>query len=122
MVSVPTVRTFSGTATSVGTSTRITLAPSTGPLEIEILRVSLRCTSAPTATTFTPRIYDTSAGAAGSINQRWQGSVNAVGVLFDVVALGSFLTTDANGRFYLEPGPDAGANSTFVYDITWRVV
>lgn len=122
MVSVPTVRTFSGTATSVGTSTRITLSPSTGPLEIEILRVSIRCTVAPTATTFTPRIYDTSAGAAGSINQRWQGSVNAVGVLFDVVAVGSFLTTDAGGRFYLEPGPDAGANSTFVYDITWRVV
>lgn len=122
MPTLAVIRTSTGTVSSVGAGTRVAIEPSTGPLEIEVLRVSIRCTVAPTAATFTARIYDTSAGVAGSINQRWQGSVNAVGVLFDVAAIGSFLTTDANGRFYLEFGPNAGADSTFVYNVTWKIV
>lgn len=122
MVSVPTGKIFEDTFTGASSSSRISLRVSTGPLIIEILRVSIDITASPTAASFTPRIYDESAGVSGSINQRFAGSSTAVADLFDVAAEGTYLQTDADGYFYLEVGPNAGSNTNGVYSIIYRVI
>lgn len=122
MVSVPTGKIFENTFTGASTSSRIALRVSTGPLIVEVLRISISITSAPTAASFVPRLYDESAGVAGSINQRFLGSSTAVADLFDVAVAGTFLQTDANGYFYLEVGPNAGTDTAGSYSIIYRVI
>jgi hypothetical protein len=121
MVSIVTGRIEEKSVTNFGTSTRSAVRPSTGPLLIQLLRVSIKRTAG-TAASFTPRIYDESAGVSGSINQRYLGSATAVADLFDVVAEGAYLQTDTDGYFYLEPGPNAGADNAFDYSIIYRVI
>lgn len=122
MVSVPTGKIFEGTFTNASSSSRISLRVSTGPLIVEILRVSIKITASPTAASFTPRIYDESAGVSGSINQRFAGSSTAVADLFDVATSGTFLQTDVDGYFYLEVGPNAGTDTGGAYSIIYRVI
>lgn len=121
MVSVPTGRIEEKAVTSIGTNTRRAIRPSTGPLVIQLLRISIKRTAG-AGTSFTPRVYDESAGVAGSINQRYLGSVTAVADLFDVVAVGAYLQTDADGYFYLEIGPDAGVDNAFDYSVIYQVI
>lgn len=122
MVSVPTGKIFEGTFTNASASSRILCRVSTGPLIVEILRVSIKITTSPTAASFTPRIYDESGGASGSINQRFAGSSTAVADLFDVATSGTFLQTDADGYFYLEVGPNAGSDTGGAYSVIYRVI
>lgn len=122
MVSVPTGKIFEGVFTGATSSSRISLRVSTGPLIVEILRVSIDITASPTAANFTPRLYDESGGVSGSINQRFLGSNTLVADLFDVAVAGTYLQTDANGYFYLEVGPNAGSDTDGAYSIIYRVI
>lgn len=122
MVSVPTGKIFEGPFTGASSSSRIALRVSTGPLIIQLLRVSISITSAPTAASYVPRIYDESAGVAGSINQRFLGSSTAVADLFDVAVAGTYLQTDVDGYLYLEVGPNAGSDTAGNYSLIYQVI
>ena len=122
MVSVPTGKIFEDVFTGATSSSRIPLRVSTGPLIVEILRISIDITAAPTAANFTPRLYDETAGVSGSINQRFLGSTTLVADLFAVAVAGTYLQTDANGYFYLEVGPNAGSDTNGAYSIIYRVI
>ena len=42
--------------------------------------------------------------------------------LFDVAASGCVFQTDTAGQFFLEPGPNAGSDNSFTYEISYEVV
>ena len=88
---------------------------------VNVIRIKLKRTAG-TAVSFTPRAYNASAALAGSINQQFVGSVTAVADLFDVACVGCVFRTDATGQFYLEPGPNAGADNAFDYEIYYEVL
>lgn len=113
--------TVTGTLTSYGAGTRLAIETTGESTLVQILRVKLRRTAG-TAATFTPRVYSTSAGVAGSVAQQFVGSSTAVADLFDVACTGVLFDTDATGRLYLEPGPVAGADNAFDFELVIEVL
>jgi len=112
---------ITGTLTSYGAGTRLAIETTGESTLVQVLRIKLQRTAG-TATTFTPRVFSTSAGTAGSVAQQFVGSANAIADLFDVVCSGVVFDTDTTGKLYLEPGPAAGADNAFSYEITVEVL
>ena len=113
--------TVTGTLTSYGAGTRLPIETTGESTLVQVLRIKLQRTAG-TATTFTPRVFSTSAGTAGSVAQQFVGSSTAVADLFDVVCSGVIFDTDATGKLYLEPGPNAGADNAFSYEVVLEVL
>lgn len=113
--------TVTGTLTSYGAGTRLAIETTGESTLVQVLRVKLQRTAG-TAATFTPRVFSTSGGAAGAVAQQFVGSSTAVADLFDVVCTGVLFDTDAGGKFYLEPGPVAGADNAFSYEVVFEVL
>lgn len=119
--SVGNVFTVTGSVTNFASTTDITIDTGGGLATVNILRIKVKW-SAGTAATFTPRLYNLAAAASGSINMQFEGSATAVASLFDVACIGCVFQTDAAGQFYLEPGPNAGADNSFSYEVSYEVV
>ena len=113
--------TFTGSVTSYSAGTRLALETTNRTTLVQVLRVKLKRTAG-TAASFTPRIYSTSAGAIGTVAQQFAGSSTVVADLFDVVASGVLFDTDTVGKLYLEPGPNAGADNAFDYEVVLEVL
>ena len=113
--------TFSGSVTSYSAGTRLALETTNQTTLVQVLRVKLKRTAG-TAASFTPRIYSTAAGAIGTVAQQFAGSSTVVADLFDVVASGVLFDTDTVGKLYLEPGPNAGADNAFDYEVVLEVL
>ena len=54
--------------------------------------------------------------------QQFVGSSTAVADLFDVVCSGVIFDTDGGGKLYLEPGPVAGSDNAFSYELVVEVL
>lgn len=113
--------TVTGTLASYGAGTRLPIETTGESTLVQVLRVKLQRTAG-TATTFTPLVFSTSAGTAGSVAQQFVGSSTAVADLFDVVCEGVIFDTDTTGKLYLEPGPNAGADNAFSYELVLEVL
>lgn len=110
-----------GSGVNYGTNTRLPIALGGGYSLVNVVRIKIKRTSG-TAANFTPRAYNASAAAAGSINQQFEGSNTLVADLFDVATAGCVFRTDATGQFYVEPGFNAGADNAFDYEIYYEVL
>jgi hypothetical protein len=99
----------------------VTIDTGGGIATVNVLRVKLKW-SAGSAATLTPRLYNLSGAAAGSINMQFEGSATAVATLFDVACDGCVFQTDTAGQFFLEPGPNAGSDNTVAYEVSYEVV
>lgn len=113
--------TVTGTLTSYGAGTRLPIETTGASSLVQVLRIKIQRTAG-TAATFTPRIFSTSGGAAGTVAQQFVGSSTAVADLFDVACTGVVFDTDAGGKLYLEPGPVAGADNNFAYEVVFEVL
>jgi hypothetical protein len=113
--------TVTGTLTSYGAGTRLPIETTGGTSLVQVLRIKLQRTAG-TATTFTPRVFSTSGGTSGTVAQQFLGSSTAVADLFDVVCSGVIFDTDGGGKLYLEPGPNAGSDNAFSYEIVVEVL
>jgi hypothetical protein len=119
--SIGNVFTVTASVTNFAATTDVTIDTGGGLATVNILRVKVKWTAG-TAVTFTPRLYNLSAAASGSINMQFEGSATAVASLFDVGCAGVVFQTDTSGQFFLEPGPNAGADNSFSYEISYEVV
>jgi hypothetical protein len=119
--SIGNVKIAAGTLTNYGASTRLPIDVGGGIATVNVLRVKIDWTAG-TAASFVPRLYSAVAGVAGSIDMEFEGSSTLVANLFDVACSGVVFQTDTSGQFYLEPGPNAGANNAFAYDVVYEVV
>jgi hypothetical protein len=119
--SIGNVFVVTGSVTNFAATTDVTIDTGGGLATVNILRVKLKHTAG-TAITFVPRLYNLAAAAAGSINMQFEGSSTAVATLFDVGVSGCVFQTDTAGEFFLEPGPNAGADNAFSYEISYEVV
>lgn len=119
--SIGNVFTVTASVTNFAATTDITIDTGGGLATVNILRVKVKWTAG-TAATFTPRLYNLAGAAAGSINMQFEGSATAVASLFDVAASGCVFQTNTAGEFFLEPGPNAGADNSFSYEISYEVV
>jgi hypothetical protein len=116
------VKSAIGSVINFGTSSRLNISSGgSGFTSVNVVRIKLRRTAG-TAANFTPRAYSAIAAVAGSIGQQFVGSVTVVADLFDVATVGCVFRTDATGQFYIEPGPNAGADNAFDYEITYEVL
>jgi hypothetical protein len=113
--------TVTGTLTSYAAGTRLAIETTGGSSLVQVLRIKLQRTAG-TAATFTPRVFSTSGGTAGTVAQQFVGSSTAVADLFDVVCSGVIFDTDGGGKLYLEPGPVAGSDNAFSYEIVVEVL
>lgn len=120
--SIGNVVTVTGQGTSIGALTDITIDTGGGLATVNVLRIKLKWVSGTGTTTLTPRLYNLAGAAVGSINMQFAGTATAVASLFDVACVGVVFQTDASGQFYLEPGPDAGADNVVNYEISYEVV
>lgn len=119
--SIGNVFVVTGSVTNFAATTDVTIDTGGGLATVNVLRVKVKWTAG-TATTFTPRLYNLAAAASGSINMQFEGSATAVATLFDVAASGCVFQTDTAGQFFLEPGPNAGSDNNFTYEISYEVV
>lgn len=119
--SIGNVFVVTGSVTNFASTTDVTIDTGGGIATVNVLRVKVKHTAG-SAVTFTPRLYNLSGAAAGSINMQFEGSSTAVASLFDVAASGCVFQTDTSGQFFLEPGPNAGADNSFTYEISYEVV
>ncbi len=119
--SIGNVFTVTASVTNFAATTDVTIDTGGGLATVNILRVKVKWTAG-TAATFTPRLYNLSGAASGSINMQFEGSSTAVASLFDVGCAGVVFQTDTSGQFFLEPGPNAGADNSFSYEISYEVV
>jgi hypothetical protein len=109
------------TASSIGASTEIVISVADSVHNVEVLRLKMKHASG-TATTFAPRLHSATGGTAGAMSQEFAVSSTAVADLCDVVASGVICLTDASGKLYLIPAPNAGAANSFQYTIAYRVL
>ena len=72
------------------------------------------------AATFTARLFETSAAAAEDIEQRYAGSSTVVASQSHDSDIGAIVKLDPEGKFYLTPGPNAGADNQFKYVIEYH--
>ncbi len=119
--SIGNVFVVTGSVTNFASTTDVTIDTGGGIATVNVLRVKVKHTAG-SAVTFTPRLYNLAAAASGSINMQFEGSSTAVASLFDVAASGCVFQTDTSGQFFLEPGPNAGADNSFTYEISYEVV
>lgn len=119
--SIGNVFTVTGSLTNYAATTDLTIDTGGGIATVNVLRVKVKRTSG-TAATFTPRLYNLAGAASGSINMQFEGSATAVATLFDVACAGVVFQTDTSGQFFLEPGPNAGADNAFDYEISYEVI
>jgi hypothetical protein len=119
--SIGNVFVVTGSVTNFASTTDVTIDTGGGIATVNVLRVKVKHTAG-TATTFTPRLYNLSGAASGSINMQFEGSSTAVATLFDVACDGCVFQTDTSGQFFLEPGPNAGSDNSFTYEISYEVV
>jgi hypothetical protein len=113
--------TVTGTLTSYGAGTRLPIETTGESSLVQVLRIKLQRTAG-TATTFTPRVFSTSGGTSGTVAQQFVGSSTAIADLFDVVCSGVIFDTDGGGKLYLVPGPNAGSDNAFSYEIVVEVL
>ena len=113
--------TVTGTLTSYGAGTRLPIETTGASSLVQVLRVKLQRTAG-SAATFTPRIFSTSGGTTGTVAQQFVGSSTAVADLFDVVCSGVVFDTAGGGKLYLEPGPVAGSDNAFSYEVVLEVL
>lgn len=74
--------------------------------------------SAGTAANIRPRVYDTTAGAAGAISDiRYEDTTLVATPIDNTFVTQIPFTADANGKIYFVTGVDAGADNTVDYDI-----
>ena len=119
--SIGNVSTVTGSLTNYAATTDLTIDTGGGIATVNVLRVKVKRTAG-TAATFTPRLYNLAGAASGSINMQFEGSSTAVATLFDVACAGVVFQTDTSGQFFLEPGPNAGADNAFDYEISYEVI
>jgi hypothetical protein len=119
--SIGNVSTVTGSLTNYAATTDLTIDTGGGIATVNVLRVKVKRTAG-TAATFTPRLYNLAGAASGSINMQFEGSATAVATLFDVACAGVVFQTDTSGQFFLEPGPNAGADNAFDYEISYEVI
>jgi len=111
-----------GGIANYGTNSRLSIASGgSGFTFVNVIRIKLKRTAG-TAANYTPRVYNASAALAGSINQQFAGTVTLVADLFDVATAGCVFRTDSAGQFFLEPGPNAGADNNFDYEVYFEVL
>jgi hypothetical protein len=110
-----------GTITGAGATTKVTIQIADSTHLVSVLRLKLR-RSAGTAATFVPRLFSSSTGANEDITQEFKGTSAAVADLFDVASDGVLCNTDTDGRIYLQPSPDAGADNDFSYRVVYQVL
>ena len=120
--SIGNVSVVTGQGTSLAATTDIVIDTGGGLATVNVLRIKLKWVSGTGTATLTPRLYNLSGAAAGSINMQFAGTATAVASLFDVACVGVVFQTDTAGRFFLEPGPDAGADNVVNYEISYEVV
>ena len=113
--------TVTGSVASYAAGTRLAIETTGTTSLVQVLRVKLKRTAG-TAASFTPRIFSTSGGSSGTVAQQFAGSSTVVADLFDVVASGVLFDTDGSGKFYLEPGPNAGSDNAFDYEVVIEVL
>lgn len=106
--------------TSYAAGTRLTVETIGKACLVQLHRVKVKRTAG-TAASFTPRVYSASAAAIGSVDQQFAGSSTVVADLFDVACVGVVFKTDAVGRFYFEPGFNAGADNAADIDLVVEV-
>lgn len=112
----------SGSLSSAGSTTKATISITDSAHVVRIYRVKVLRTAG-TATTFTPRIYSSSSGAANAITQEFAGSTTAIADLCDVALDGVYCATDAAGAIYLEPGPvGVSTDNVFSYVVVYEVM
>jgi hypothetical protein len=111
----------SGSASSIGAATEIELTIGDSLKTVQVDRVKLHHTAG-TAASFTPRIHSATGGTAESTSQEFAASSTLVAVLCDVAAEGVICRTDASGKLYLLPVPNAGADNAFDYLVAYRVL
>lgn len=110
-----------GTVSNYGATTQLAIDVGGGIATINILRIKLKHTAG-SAASFVPRVYNVSGGTSGSIDMQFEGSSTVVANLFDVATTGVVFKTDTAGQFYLEPGPNAGADNDFSYEVAYEIV
>jgi hypothetical protein len=115
------IRIATGSVTNYGATSQLPIGAGSGFTFINVVRIKLKRTAG-TAASFTPRLYDLSGAAAGSIDMQFEGSSTAVANLFDAATTGCVFRTNASGQFFLEPGPNAGADNAFNYEIYFEVL
>lgn len=111
----------SESVTSYAAGTRLTVTTTGATGLVNLLRLKIKRTAG-TAASFTPRVYSTAAAGIGDAAQEFAGSSTVIADLFDVAISGATFVTDANGRFYVEPGPNAGADNAFDLVLTYEVL
>lgn len=119
--SIGNVVVVTNAATNVGSTTDITIDTGGGVATVNVLRVKVKHTAG-AAVNFTPRLYNTAGAAVGSVAMQFEGTATAVATLFDVAASGCVFQTNPAGEFFLEPGPSAGVNNAFDYEVVFEVV
>lgn len=112
----PSVRILTGTVGSLGTTSEIVLTIDNQLRPVQIKHIMLQRNSG-TGANYTPRLGNVTAFTTGTIDEKYLGSATAVAVLTDDVEINSFCNTDADGKLYLIPGPDAGADNSFTYSV-----
>jgi hypothetical protein len=113
--------TVTGSVTSYAAGTRLAIETGGEVTLVQVLRYKLKRTAG-TAASFTPRIFSTSGGSSGTVAQQFVGSSTVIADLFDVVCSGVVFDTDATGKLYLEPGPNAGSDNAFDYEVVLEVL
>lgn len=107
--------------TNYGSTTKLTVETIGKDSLVRVDRLKIK-RSAGTAATFTPRIYSSSTGVSGAVEQQFAGSSTAVADLFDVACTGVIFKTDAAGKFYIEPGFNAGADNNADIVVVYEVL
>lgn len=96
--------------TNYAAGTRLTVQTIGKACLVQLHRVKIKRTAG-TAASFTPRIYSASGSSINSIDMQFAGSSTVVADLFDVACTGVVFQTDSLGRFYVEPGFNAGSDN-----------
>ena len=110
-----------GTVSNYDATTQLAIDVGGGIATINILRIKIKRTAG-SAASFVPRVYSVSGGLSGSIDMQFEGSSTSIADLFDVACDGVVFKTDASGQFYLEPGPNAGADNAFAYEVAYEII
>ena len=114
---------FSTSVATLGTTTAVVLDFGRPFVKLGMVRFKLKHIAG-SAANFTPFIFsEAGVTTAGDISQEYEGSATAVANLFDPQLADApvVMQADENGRLYLIPGPDAGADNQFEYALRFLV-
>lgn len=111
----------SGSIDTIGTATKVAIETSGTTGLVQVYRLKLKRTAG-SGTNLTPKLFSTSGATAGSAQQQFVGSATAIADLFDVACTGVYFQTDATGKFYLAPTPDAGADNAYDIELVYEVL